>query len=1326
MPFSTTRGGPLCGRESLALQGLPLDRLLLTREKERDLQDLAGNAMTSTVVGSAILSALITGHKLFDRGQSPPAIEEPKQTVSFLEYDLSESDIQINMEVVISLEELKAHGTQSARYCPCERQSGMHKNILICTECGHTACSACARNPAHNFESAPNLLRSPPLPFISKLKSILPTRLVLSGISEQDYNNFKSHLALKCCPDTWSTFLKYVTQTIGDELRFSDIRRSEFWTVVYDGKHSALKLVINATTVNWFLFAKPAESEPVSSLHRVILDQPIARMTPVDSIFSGVWQVCAPLSSKREMTIYGRGARVASYEQVCGLQDDKHNDGEVWSELVITGKDEDVIELDADIRGTYERLERCGTANATLHKKKATLDDPAIYLFLDPTKYGDPDGDMFVFSFEHGRISGYESRSTLAQVTHKWRSADATHQAKPVNIYHRRWRQVDAVLEPYGLDVSIKCQALKAGTVITIADVECHRSNVPILSFSAPAATIKSDWQKGPWKVIDPILDSSLESFSWMVQRATGFSGFQEWNRVENSAPFNSDNHAPCASCAPQKPRVLWTRVNNQIKGYENPHDAGRYERLMKAKPPPFHLFHRVDENNIGRLLVTLNIQALLHQAYDKLIGPGVDNGVSFSWRLVPNACSTKAALPKFNFIGNQGCPQAQPPYFRVNLRAEQQRSLFWMISQEEGVDFKEEEVEEAFLPLTAWRAEGKATVQREVRGGVVADEVGYGKTIISLGLICASLDEDKQAFHVDGFIPSTATLIVVPDTLINQWCDEIQKFTKIKHAEVLVLKGVNLAKTKVRAIQEAKIIIISLSLFATEAYNQGMRKFTGMPNVPSNAGRNFDHWFMDALLSLKDLVRVLMDEGPEAMLSEINRRHDDIDKEQKRFRYEPSKRYRGEEYAKAKKCQSDPESVPESEARNPDTSEDDGQVKLKRPNSSQGHASGSKCKGDSPKSDFRQDFNIVNGHRRQSFNDTIIPVLHAFSFRRIIIDEFTYIDKARLDPFFALQARTKWILSGTPAHNDFGDVSNMARFLGVHLGIDNDELSSDKRSRYEMDVEKFQAFKESHSGSWHLNRHSIAQRFLDRFARKNVAEIEQIPSTEHTIVVQQSPVERAIYLELHIRVMAERDVRGHGRDETPKTDRRRWHNEILKNETPTTALVKRGAVIELNGWTNKQPPANTLKSLIALRQAKAARTRRLFEKELRKATLVYSKDKPPVELKILIDDINDNKFGNRALCSDIYRRIMQFLLEQGNNDLRNFFKNKLESTDSDESQRATPSAEESDSLMNDSETGPFGEDTESEDESDDDGNFTKGNCKARSIFDDSWLMFNR
>ena len=68
LPYVSNRGGPLLGLEALSMQGLPIDELLLTRETEDNLRDLAGNAMSSTVVGASVIAALIAGAKHLEPG----------------------------------------------------------------------------------------------------------------------------------------------------------------------------------------------------------------------------------------------------------------------------------------------------------------------------------------------------------------------------------------------------------------------------------------------------------------------------------------------------------------------------------------------------------------------------------------------------------------------------------------------------------------------------------------------------------------------------------------------------------------------------------------------------------------------------------------------------------------------------------------------------------------------------------------------------------------------------------------------------------------------------------------------------------------------------------------------------------------------------------------------------------------------------------------------------------------------------------------------------------------------------------------------------------
>ena len=1275
IPYITTRGGPLCGLEALSLQGLPLDRLLLTRERHRELQDLAGNAMSSTVVGAAVLSALIVGYKVLGAGRRSSGARNtmPKHRSKGIipreDYPLSPSGVSLGHVFDVNIPELQVQAARSARYCMCERQTATRQNILRCTLCHHTVCSDCDGNPTHAYERWSNLARSQPLDFVSSLKSILPTRLVLSGISREDYHLFNTD-ALGCPPTVWENFLEAVTRAVGDELRFLDIKRSENWTVVYEGKFSILNLVIGTTSTHWQFFAKPSDGEPALCLNREILSKPIARMTPISgsgSLLSGEWEVCAPISSRCTMTIAATGNQVMSYEARCGLQMKEFVGSKIWNQITVQAADEDVREMEIDIRGTYDLLPECGTANASLHKKAAAAaaHSPVVYLFLDPHKINEAENDSFVFSLEHRRIPGYEPRLTIAEVSHRWRSSRATTEPELVNVYYRRWTKVHAArLAAYDPSAPITCAKLQPGTNITIGNAGCRDTNVTLLSFSAPATIIDSAVSKGSWEIIDPINSSDmLKGFSWLVQRAAGFSEFQNWARVINRQTLNHEDDSVCTVCVPQKPRILWGRNRKGwIKAYEDPHDAAVYERQIKAKPPPFLVFRCVDERDIGNLRITLNIQTLLHQACDKLVGSRVvhHDNVSFFWRLVPNAHDARnLRFPKFKLANNKDDSQSsQPPRFLLSLRPEQLRSLSWMVSQEDDnvAPFEEEETEETFLPLMMWRAEARVTAPKVIHGGVLADDVGYGKTAIVLGLI------DIQAERVprlpipiqspsesQGLIPTNATLIVVPHIMLPQWKSEIEKFLRHRYKVLVFQSAASFTGKSIRDVRNADIILVSWSVFNNAGYYQKMHKFTGMPRVPMKAGRNFDHWFHDAQVSLKSHVQILVNQGPNALLKAIRAKRQEVKNTQANSTYVPSRRLKGRKYAEANqgkpetdqtmhyadissaeeesedsdreypdrlkanvdqhlKLQSasshgvqsaqgpdrcidtDPE---DEETEYEDSSTETPMLSRKNQNKKRKHDEPEGATNAKSRWNDRKEFNINKG-RSQHWETVKTPLLHAFSFNRLVIDEFTYANPERLAPLLSLEARSKWILSGTPPLNDFADVNTIAPFLGIHLGIDDDdeEQTQNKRLKtlwkHRSEAEAFQSFKAPHSEAWHRRRHEIAQRFLDRFARKNVAEIDEIPCSEHIVLVNQSPAERAIYLELYKQLMAQnRQLRRRSQGRFGNDQIERLDEIIGSSSSPEEALLKRCSSLALQGrWDDGgKPEAVTCKTLLAIRE---------------------------------------------------------------------------------------------------------------------------------------------
>lgn len=1317
IPYMTTRGGPLCGLESLALQGLPLDRLLLTQESQRELQDLAGNAMSSTVVGAAILSALIAGHKVLRKGdfsqRSKPTSRNKKRRITPQgDVALISSSMHLDPDTVIDILKLWEQATTSARYCVCEGHDSIRASTLKCSLCLHTACSECSGNPQHAYERWLDLPRTVPLDFASSLRSILPGRLAVRGITPDSYKELKSnsYIPAKC----WSEFLDAVFRAVGDELRFSDIKRSEGWTVTYEGKYSILKLVIEPLgSITWLFFAKPRETDPALCLIREVLSKPVARMTlPVPShqagstsssiLEGGTWEICAPLSSSCSLGFLGTGSKVDSYEARCGLQLPAFQNSQVWSHIIVQGADEDIKDLEVDVRGTYELLPDCGTANSCLHRRPATADgNPTIYLFLDPTKLGEPRNDSFVFALEHRRIPGYAARLTIAEVSHTWRSSKATDKAEAVNIYYRKWIPCPLIsLQPYIRETgsSIQCYTLDSKASVPITHGECHNANVTLLAFTFPAAVATSDphtpWIAREWEAINPIdCPELLRENAWLLQRAAGYSDFCEWNQI-----VDIDIQGSCVICVPPKPGILWGRDSKgRVKAYEDPYGAARYEREIKARPPAFLIFRRECYQDIktisAELRVTINVQTLLHQAYGRL--PHVQTGspaASFYWRLVPNSYDVRdCPHPKFELRSNRNDPQAsQPPQFalegRPKLRPEQLRSLSWMIAQEkENVEpFFEEETEEALLGSLMWRAEGKVTVPKTVRGGILADDVGYGKTAIVLGLLDASfanLNIDLSvSLNSTGFVPSRATLIVVPRIMVQQWRSEISKFLGDKYNVLAFSSAAALRKTSIGDIRNSDIILVSWSVFDTAAYYQHLRRYACASEAPDKPGRNFDDWFHSAHGFMKQHVRVLAESGPLAFLQSLHNRRAQT-KYAETHQYAPSKRLRGKQYALANKDRDFEmkDDLPYAEISSSEESSgtSDGEyenpillkakidhllrlIPPKQFEKNEGLASEQSSSHGEIEDDWKE-FGIDG--ESQSWEAVLGLPFHAFHFNRLVIDEFTYAKMDRLTQLLTLQARSKWVLSGTPPLNDFADVNTIAPFLGVHLGIDaEDDINSQHVRLKELrkqrsDAETFQSFRAPRSEAWHRRRHELAQTFLDKFARRNVAEIDEIPSTEHIVLVRQSPAEKVIYLELYKQLMTYnrqlRRVNGRG-DQAERID------EIIANSsTPEEALLKRCTSLALQGrWDDDgQPEAATCASLIRTREEQLNHAKNELKKKLKLAAWLYCSCKHEHDkFSQFMNSVIMHNFGDKSVTEEVDPLLTVAVKESKCSDWRFFY----------------------------------------------------------------------
>ncbi|KAL1970169.1 hypothetical protein VTN77DRAFT_6574 [Rasamsonia byssochlamydoides] len=1102
MQYVTTRGGMLSGLESLALQGLPLDRLSLTRESSRELQDLAGNAMSSTVVGSAVLAALIVGYRALDTESKPSRVTEvdddrnSSQTLEPSgEYEMIARSLTAS---IVSRDQLSdiilAAANLAARLCTCEGQTFVKRQgISQCVLCGHTACDECQGNPIHKYQAVSNAMlqrRHHPFRFTDKLKWLLPVRVRMTGTPIQVYQATQMNDD-EPRDDVWTKFLEGIAPAYGDVLRFSTLKRAEDWTAIYEGRHSMLHLVIGKQGIQWFLYVRPPRSDASVSIRREIFLRPVARMRVADdasSLLEGVWEVSLPLSSKMTLYFTGAGERVPSHEARCGLQGPGYENRKVWTRISVQAADEAVQDLDMDIRGVYDLLPNCGTANDSLHRRPARPGFPALYFFLDPRRLGPPELDSFVFSTSHHRLTGDLSRQIVVELNHNWRQFKQRSRETPVTGFYRKWVACpDLALQDLDPVLPVASRILLPTTTLDIASAGCNESNIPVLAISAVSAeTAGPDdlpWERGPWKALEMNSDNVLRRFGWLWQKFTNLSIFEGWRRVMGA------EYALCDTCAPAKPKMIWKILGDpgkdRLAPCEDPCDAARYERQFKARPSPFLAFTRIDEKGVGHLCLALNLKTLLHRASAKLAGrPQENSEIEFYWRM--KAKEMDIGGPNFATLrltnNSEDKENDQPPNFRdQQLRPDQLRVLSWIRSCESDdvAPFREEEVEEAVLGLMAWRVEAKVMVGRVVRGGVLADQVGFGKTALVLGTIDAQHEKDLHEAEQPciGAIPIKATLIVVPDILFDQWQAEIKKFLGKTYSVMVISNCKSLFSKTIEAFQTADIIIAAWPVFTGVAYYNRLEQIAGGPSAPvAKTGRIFEDWFHETLNSIASHVDVLRDQGPERFLEEIQHKRDATRSSDTYNRYIPSRRLKGQKLANktagqasrtgdnaSHQIEGEAETAQDAAEGEQETSWGQSSSAAKTATTKTAQAGAKKrkladTKNSSTKTapeskkppktwNDRKDFGIPESEDTE-MGDVRNVVFHMFRFQRVIIDEFTYLETSRHALLSTIKARSRWLLSGTPPINEFSEVNTFARLIDVYLGMDDDEAQNSKRLR--------------------------------------------------------------------------------------------------------------------------------------------------------------------------------------------------------------------------------------------------------------------------------------
>ncbi|KAK5168996.1 uncharacterized protein LTR77_006305 [Saxophila tyrrhenica] len=1118
MPFVSDLARPLTAEEKLSLQGIPLDMISFTIETPAEKADLAGNAMTTTVVGSAMIAALIAGHKLITPSapSDVPLAGRPGQQ-SLLLSNTSRTRDRVS-EVLgigtVDLPSILAEAEKTTRRCYCEGASRVARRaIQRCRRCGHTTCVTCGGNPIHEYRQEQLLtkLRASPQVFHEKVELSLPLRI--RAPQAPTYRDFAFN-----SPKTHATYLALLGKAATEDFGRQQPQRTSCWRVPFASETSGsrIELVIDDGRMQWQFFVAPPADTAANDPLRRMLQQPIATAEISDSLFDLAWSWRKPeptelrtivkASSEQAPTILARERLPdhARSTQPKSLSIRVEKNGNSW--------------LSCDVDGTYHYLPRCGTSLECSYKREPRRSgELPMYLFQDPDPVGADETDCFVFSTTMERFEDDETRVLEAWLPPSWSPWKQQAQQTTVLSYERVTLAAAELAQP--LPTSVE---LGTGDSVSGPASSCEEYS-EMLSLST-AADLREPSQLGT-------------SHVWIGEAMRSKLQLNDWRSIE--VPEAS---CSCTRCAPARPAPRWKLATDgvTIERYEDPRTANGYEKSMKVRPRPTSVqVTNAMSNDISMATVhfLVNLRALAHRAIARLLqGAANDVHLQTQWRLTRGLLggSTFSLKPFKLRETNHIRPYADNLDVDVSLSPKQRGSLAWMLQQEEGKLFTLEVTEDVAVPELDVRLEMRASRKQEFRGGILAESPGYGKTILCLALVHAQFKSRTASQIVDdlrlrqqrrpeaaGLIPTAATLYIVPQTLVGQWKGEAREKGGFGGDEIVTITTASqLDKFKIDNIKRAKHVIVSRNVLTSIPYVARLATAAALPEPMSLQGRAMWDWLEVARSRMPEHVQELENHGLAARRQHAKARyHADMNSDTFKS-IVPSRRTRGKDYVSAVNKKSTSNAVKPA-ARDLDTT------------------------------------------------TMATPLFEMFFWNRIVVDECQENDPTQRVAIYGLSADKAWGLSATPPKADLWDVAQLGRVLGCPLPVGSTQkgIMKTKNAReYYKDMtqfEKFEANMNVPSEGGYARQYEVCQSFLDIFASQNIELFDWIPSKDHLLVVQNSLGHQTLYNELFMQADSQgMQIRKGSRHKTTAREQR-FDTAVEDTSTAEAALSKRAAFFD-------------------------------------------------------------------------------------------------------------------------------------------------------------------
>jgi len=914
------KGRPILGCEKLLLQGLPYFRLALQNETEVQLGDLAGNAMSLTVVSACMLGSILAEQARQEMGLKklkPDSTEKERRDFADMIYDKfhrinphlrndAKSNVRVQDNCILpemktcatklfrDLANLADEAIDSSVLCTCESsgRNSRTQEFVQCETCRVTCCRNClSDNAGYNLSSHKTSEFSVTREkhdsgrFQTKLRSLLPASLYLTatGLGEIEsigHRYSKNIISFADCPfnlhrikrDKRKWIISYYARNndVGEAVGELRITVGDIKTVDIVSEQQA-NLGVSVILTSFLLARSDSPTfgalPPTATL--CVKKDDVGNTEPC-------WISKAP-SRKGSLHVVGEGVSESPRISV-GLVDSveqdlkaaatkshnlkffnsarERNEERRWIYTKNWDKWPKVITIESEdcdsLSGTYERASCEQTVNMNaLWIRHRTDNAPTLYLLIEPnvSRTG-PDNAIITSSIS------YQSQYVIAKFPHYWQPCDAFDERKfTVNhVEFHEWKEVNSMkCEALYTSVQVNSnKCLETDVLMTVQGLTDRQCNMLCQRLESKETVLKLPVHSGQRaqqiiRVFNSVCVSAIQQHVASSGLHFGLlpddDGWHELKKQDPNKPFGT-----CEECVPQRPVEHWV-FDKERERWDRKYESGasrKFRLALQGAPTPFEIW-------LNREQRLLNIKffpyVAAHYVGRQLIdGRDVDAGdVSVKFRFTDTYLQDDPIIDPFKV---KTCRdeattdiELKKPY---SLYDRQKRVITKMLNIERGVT-QFEELEMVENPLYGSSGLNVTTIAERVSklgGGVIADAIGAGKTVVSIGLILNGLKEARA----NKMFPrrTSATLVVVPPALLHQWKLEIDKFSPTTLNVTVIYDFSTLQNLAIKNILDSDVVIVPIDILESKGYFENLAKKANLnksykeklPRLPTHSGQ--------------------------------------------------------------------------------------------------------------------------------------------------------------------------------------------------------------------------------------------------------------------------------------------------------------------------------------------------------------------------------------------------------------------------------------------------------------------------------------------------------